>query len=326
MFLYVRVNGHKIGVESLVDTGSTCTVIHSSIIKRLAIETETVEDTIFRGFAGRPVLINQIAPVTIKVQNVAADVNSFVITDEYTAYDAILGRDFLQQEHVVMLKRRNQFIFNNACDYKGPKITAAMDVCVIDTGVDLNLGNIGKRNRKLCMALLEEFQECVSSSMRDLGKTNTITMSIKCVTEEPIAYRPYRLAEPEKIIVRDIVADLLNNGIIREYNAPYASPITLVKKKTGDYRMCVDYRKLNAITVKDKYPLPLIDDQIDRFGGHRYYTGLDLASGYYQVPVAEDSIAKTAFITREGHYEFLTMPFGLTNAPAVFQRLMRKVL
>lgn len=104
------------------------------------------------------------------------------------------------------------------------------------------------------------------------------------------------------------------------------SPILLVKKKNGEHRMCIDFRKLNAITIKDKYPMRLIEEQIDKLGGYKYFTGLDLASGYYQVPVAEDSIAKTAFVTPEEHYEFLRMPFGLTNTPAVFQRLMDQVL
>jgi len=90
--------------------------------------------------------------------------------------------------------------------------------------------------------------------------------------------------------------------------------------------MYIDYRKLNAVTIKDKYPMSLIEDQIDKLGGNRYFTGLDLASGYYQVPMAADSIEKTAFVTPEGHYEFLCMPFGLTNAPVAFQRLMDQVL
>lgn len=90
--------------------------------------------------------------------------------------------------------------------------------------------------------------------------------------------------------------------------------------------MCIDYRRLNAITIRDQYPLPLICDQIDKLGGASYFTTLGLASGYYQVPVAEESIPKTAFVTADGHYEFLRMPFGLTNAPAVFQRLINKVL
>jgi hypothetical protein len=90
--------------------------------------------------------------------------------------------------------------------------------------------------------------------------------------------------------------------------------------------MCVDFRRLNAVTVKDKYPLLIIEEQLDRLGGHQCFITLDLASGFYQVPVASDSIAKTAFVTPDNHLEFLRMPFGLTNAPAVFQRLMNNVL
>jgi hypothetical protein len=161
--------------------------------------------------------------------------------------------------------------------------------------------------------------------MANLGKTNSAQSVIKCITDEPVIYHPYRLPEAETKILQGIIDELLNNEIIRESNSPYASPILLVKKKTGDYRMCVEYRRLNAATIKDKYPLPLIDKQLDRLGGNHYFTTLDVASGFYQVPVEEDSIAKTAFVTPESHYEFLRMPFGLTNA-SVFQRLMNNVL
>lgn len=134
------------------------------------------------------------------------------------------------------------------------------------------------------------------------------------------------MPEKEKHIARDIIQELITNEIIRESTLPYASPIILVKKKNGEHRICVDFRKLNAVTIKDKYPMTLIDEQIDKLGGNRYFTGLDLASSYYQVPVETDSIEKTAFIIPKGHYEFLRMLFGLTNAPAVFQRLMDTVL
>lgn len=320
----IRVNGRKVG--SLIDTGSARTLLHSSVAERLLLKIKTVEDLVFRGFAGRSVILNQIAPITVRIQNVIADVDSVIIPDEYTTYDIILGRDFLQQNHVIMIKRGKQLIFNDTRDAKMSETMSTMDVYVVEGNRELRLDNVGKKGRKLCVALIEEFRDCISTSMRDLGRTNTASIELKCTTSEPVVYHPYRLPEAEKKVVREIIADLLKNGIIRESDSPYASPVTLVKKKTGDYRMCIDYRKLNAITVKDKYPLPLIDDQIDRLGGNKYFTGLDLASGYYQVPVAENSITKTAFVTPEGHYEFLRMPFGLTNAPAVFQRLMDKVL
>lgn len=174
--------------------------------------------------------------------------------------------------------------------------------------------------------LLIEYSGCFSSSTSDLGCTDKIEMKINLNSDNPVCYRPYRLSLPEKAIVRDKINDLLENNIIRESSSPYCSPIVLVKKKNGDYRLCVDYRKLNSITVKDKYPLPIIEEQIEKLCGKKYFTSLDMSQGFYQIPLEEQSIPKTGFITPEGHYEFLRMPFGLANSPSVYQRLMDRIL
>ncbi|GJU37833.1 putative reverse transcriptase domain-containing protein [Tanacetum coccineum] len=119
--------------------------------------------------------------------------------------------------------------------------------------------------------------------------------------------------------------ELSDNGLIRPNSSPWRAPVLFVKKKDGSFRICIDYRELNKLTVKNQYPLPRIDDLFDQLQGSRVYSKIDLRFGYHQLRVREEDIPKTAFRTRYGHYEFQVMPFGFTNAPAVFMDLMNQV-
>ncbi|KAM0001052.1 putative nucleotidyltransferase, Ribonuclease H [Helianthus debilis subsp. tardiflorus] len=141
----------------------------------------------------------------------------------------------------------------------------------------------------------------------------------------PIARAPYRLAPGELQELSNQLQELLDRGFIRPSSSPWGAPVLFVKKKDGSFRMCIDYRELNKVTIKNRYPLPRIDDLFDQLQGSSFYSKIDLRSGYHQVRVREEDVPKTAFRTRYGHYEFLVMPFGLTNAPAVFMDLMNRV-
>ena len=181
--------------------------------------------------------------------------------------------------------------------------------------------------REELQELLKQYQDIFPEQLPK-GKPPKRTVEFEIKTEEgatPPNKPPYRLSPKEHEELQAQIDDLLAQGHIRPSTSPYGAPVLFVPKKDGRWRMCVDYRALNRQTIRDRYPLPRIDDLLDRLGKARHFTTLDLASGYHQIAVKNEDIPKTAFRTQRGQFEFVVMPFGVTNAPATFQRMMNSI-
>src|SRR6185312_5431886 len=176
-------------------------------------------------------------------------------------------------------------------------------------------------------ALKQEFADVFPSELPSgLPPKRDIDHEIELVPGKAPPSHPVRRASPAELDeLRKQLEELLDAGFIRPSKSPFGAAILFVKKKDGSMRMCVDYRALNDQTVKNRYPLPRIDELFDRLQGAKYFTSIDLRSGYHQIRVAEQDVPKTAFRCRYGHFEYTVMPFGLTNAPATFMRLMNEI-
>nr|GFC00177.1 putative reverse transcriptase domain-containing protein [Tanacetum cinerariifolium] len=200
----------------------------------------------------------------------------------------------------------------------------------LDHGYDVELADENedksKERRLEDVPIVQDFPEVFPQDLPSIPPTRQVEFQIDLVPgAAPVARAPYRLAPSEMKELSDQLKELADKGFLRPSSSPWGAPVLFIKKKDGSFRMCIDYRELNKLTVKNRYPLPRIDDLFDQLQGSSVYSKIDLRSGYHQLRVREEEILKTAFMTRYGHYEIQVMPFGLTNAPAVFMDLMNRV-
>jgi hypothetical protein len=174
--------------------------------------------------------------------------------------------------------------------------------------------------------IVSEFPDVFPEELPDMPLERKVEFAIELIPgTAPISNRAYQVSEPELVELKKQIDELLEKGYIRPSISSWAALVLFMEKKDGTKRMCIDYRSLNEVTVKNKYPLPRIEDLFDQLRGASVFSKIDLRSGYHQLRIQPSNIPKTSFITKYGLYEFTVMSFGLTNAPAYFMYLMNNV-
>jgi len=186
--------------------------------------------------------------------------------------------------------------------------------------------SLSEEEKAQLFALLLQYHTLFATGDEDLGRTAKVQHRIDTGNAPPVRQSVRRMPQLRRKEAKKLLDDMLGRAVIQPSSSPWASPVVLVPKRDGSFRFCIDYRKVNAVTRKDAYPLPRVDDTLDTLAGSKWFSALDLLSGYWQVEVNPEDREKTAFCTHEGLFEFRVMPFGLCNAPATFQRLMDAVL
>ena len=192
--------------------------------------------------------------------------------------------------------------------------------------IQFDKSGISDDQQERFQSMIDEFSDIFATDNSDLGKTSLSEHTIDTGESQPIRLPPRRTPPHQREIIDRQLDDLLKHGRIEPSQSPWSSPVVLARKHDGTFRMCVDYRKLNQCTVKDAQPLSRSDDVLETVGGAPWFSCLDLASGYWQMQVADKDRPKTAFSTHRGQFQRKVMPFGLTNGPASFTLLMNLAL
>ena len=326
---------------ALVDPGATHSFISVPFTERHQIESQLINGRMVVSVPNGDTMISgRIVPgsrLVIQNKDFPADLIVLSIHD----FDIILGMDWLSKHRAtldcykkeVRLVRPEEpgVIFRGIRREIAPSLINAMTASkMLRKGCQGYLAFIVDRRQEGTrledISIIKEFPDVFPVDISGLPPDREVEFTIDLIPEtEPISIPPYRMAPAEMRELKAQLEDLLSKGFIRLSISPWGAPVLFVKKKDGSLRLCIDYRQLNRVTIRNQYPLPRIDELFDQLQGSRVYSKIDLRSGYHQLRVQESDVPKTAFRTRYGHYEFLVMPFGLTNAPAAFMDLMNRV-
>lgn len=315
-------------VKALFDSGATHSFVSSLCVAELGLP---VKELSFELLVSTPTsgkvltsIVCSECPVIVEGRRFKINLICLPLQDLHV----ILGMDWLSANHILIDCGQQKIVFS---DSKELDMMSAQHVwSELKEGsrcfVILTQMEVKNEEEMSSIHVVKDFIDVFPEEIPGLPPKREVEFSIDLVPGAgPVSMGPYKMAPAELIELKKQIEDLLEKQFIRPSVSPWGAPVLLVKKKDGGTRLCVDYRQLNKLTIKNKYPLPRIDDLMDQLHGASVFSKIDLRSGYHQILVKAEDVQKTAFRSRYGHYEYVVMPFGVTNAPALFMDYMNRI-
>ncbi|XP_055591263.1 uncharacterized protein LOC129743302 [Uranotaenia lowii] len=314
-------------VNAFIDLGSERTIIGEGVARKLQLNIEP-DSSILKGFAGGECRVLGTTTEAIQIDGFTNQVAILIVPDYAMKYELMIGDDFFQQRGVSVERTMDGVTIRHEQPVvmtvqTGKQSISKKLLIVNDLLIESSAAPISKQQ---LVKLVNQYRDCFAISTNEIGFTKLETMHIRLKEDRVIRHVPYRVAYGQQKYLRDEIDEMLRNDIIEESSSEFASPVVIVPKKTGGFRMCVDYRMLNSIVQREHFPNTRVEEELHQLTGKRVFTLLDMMSGYLQIGVAEESRKYTAFVTPDGHYQFKRVPFGLSNSVSVFCRAMSKVV
>ncbi|XP_058774368.1 uncharacterized protein LOC131648646 [Vicia villosa] len=315
---------------TIIDTGATHCFIAAECVENLGLVLSSMNGEMVVEVPAKGSVTTSLVclkcPLSIFDRDFAVD----LVCLPLAGLDVILGMNWLEYNYA-HINCYNKTVRFSTAEEEGAGLVSSKQVRqLLKEEVEMFslMATLSIENQNIIgeLPVVCEFPEVFPDEIPDVPPERGIEFTIDLVPgTRPVSMAPYRMSASELTELKKQLEDLLEKKFVRPSVSPWGAPVLLVKKKDGSMRLCVDYRQLNKVTIKNKYPLPRIDDLMDQLVGASVFSKIDLRSGYHQIKVKDEDVQKTAFRTRYGHYEYLVMPFGVTNAPGVFMEYMNRI-
>ncbi|KAL4016880.1 hypothetical protein IC575_024542 [Cucumis melo] len=302
----------------LFDSCSSHSFISSAFVLHARLEVEPLHHVLSVSTPSGECMLSKEKVKACQIEIAGHVIEVTLLVLDMLDFDVILGMDWLAANHASIDCSRKEVISAMRASKLLTQGTWSILASMVDTReVDVSLSS---------EPVVKDYPDVFPEELPGLPPHREVEFAIELEPGTvPISRAPYRMAPTELKELKVQLQELLDKGFIRPSVSPWGAPVLFVKKKDGSMRLCIDNRELNKVTVKNRYPLPMIDDLFDQLQGATVFSKIDLRSGYHQLRIKDGDVPKTAFRSRYGHYEFIVMSFGLTNAPKVFMDLMNRV-